>query len=618
MQLVTSYNPALVLLSLLVAVGAAYVSLGVAEGIVECSGRIRTLSIQAGAGIMGIAIWSMHYVGMLALRLPVVVRYNWPLLVLSIAIAIVASAVAFILTAQHDLSRLRLSLGSLALGGGIVSMHYVGMAAMRMKCFISWNPPIVLLSILIAIGVSTVALDSFRRSSRVRGSSRFLAAALLGGAISSMHWVGMAAAHFVSSSQSPDFTHSLSVSVLGAVAIGVISLTILALAFGGTSIRQYIEKQSATLASSEERYRLLFEKCLLGVYRIDPQGTLLDINAAGVALLGYRSRDELIGTDLIGEHLSGSDDRAFADLVTRHREIPPHEMELIAKDGSRTAVLHSATTFDSTEGPGEIQGFFLSIAKLKWTENELRKARLLAEAGNVAKRQFMTKISHELRTPLNGILGMTGILMTTELNVQQREYLSLLQESGESLLASIDEILLYTNESSVNPQSHWEEFVFRDLVAKELKLVTPKAQRQGLSLHCEIAESCSPRYFSDTFRLRHILRCLLSNAVKFTHTGSVTLSASSRPSLINAYPILTFSVSDTGVGIAPARQQQVFEPFTDPEPTAHRVDGMGLGLSSVKAAVLALHGTISLQSEPGNGSTFTVELPLRPILPLGN
>lgn len=618
MPLATSYDGPLICLSLLVAISAAYVALGVAEGIRNSTGRVRMISIFAGGAIMGIAIWAMHYVGMLALQLPVTVRYDWPLVLLSIAVSIIASAVTFVLIAQPQLSRARLCLGALAMGSGIATMHYIGMAAMRMQCLIAWNTDIVVLSVVIAIVVSGVALASFRRTSGLTGYSKLLAASLLGIAISSMHYVGMAAAHFVKSTQIPDFSGTLSVSALGGTGIGAVSLAILALARGGTFIRQYVEKQSRRLAHSERRYQLLFEKCLLGIYRVDFNGIVIDINDAGVKLLGYDRREELIGTNLIGEHLSGADGQAFSDLVTSRLEIPLHEMELVGKDGTKTCVLNSATTVESVDGAkGEVQGFFLSIADLKWTENELRKAQLLAEAGNVAKRQFMTRMSHELRTPLNGILGMTGILMDTKVTEQQREYLALVQQSGETLLASIDEILVYANESSPKPESDWGEFVLRDLIAAQLRMVKFQAERRGVTIHCQIDNNCSDRYFSDIRRLRHVISGLLSNAVKFTKQGQIVFSAHSRSSVVGAYPIVTIAVSDTGVGIPRDQLNSIFEPFfeSDPLQRTRSNSGTGLGLATVKAALSALHGNISVESEVGKGSTFTVELPMRPILP---
>jgi len=617
MHLVTSYDSLLVSLSLVVAVCAAYGALGVAERVRHTSGGRRRFYIYLGAAIMGIAIWSMHYVGMLALRLPLTVRYDWPLVLLSIAVSVIASAIALIFTAQPKFSRARLALGSFAMGGGIAAMHYIGMAAMRMQCLITWNWLIVGLSIVIAITVSGIALAGFRLRSPLTGYSRAAAAALLGIAISSMHYVGMAAAHFVRSPDIPDFSRTVSVSILGGAGIAAVSLALLAVAAGGSFISEYINKQSKRLVTSEERYALLFEKSLLAVYRVDFQGNIIDINHAGVKLLGYRDHSELIGANLISEHLPIADGQKFSDLVRHIAEFPPHELELVARDGTKTWVLHSATIVCSSDlSQGEVQGFFLSIADQKRAESDLRHAQIVAEAGNLAKRQFMTHMSHELRTPLNGILGMTGILLDTDVSAQQRDYLSLVQQSGETLLSSIDEILVFANESSPKPESHWEEFTLRQLVAGEIRTVKPRAERRGVTIDCQIAETCSEKYFSDTRRLCHILSALLSNAIKFTKAGHILVSANSRPSVIGAYPIVVIAVTDTGLGIPQHRQATIFEPLFEAQSAAKRQTyGTGLSLATVKAATAALHGTISVQSEPGHGSTFTVELPMRPIEP---
>ena len=191
--------------------------------------------------------------------------------------------------------------------------------------------------------------------------------------------------------------------------------------------------------------------------------------------------------------------------------------------------MHSATCIATGAGPNaKYKAFSWNIADLKSTEGQLRQAQILAEAGNVAKRQFMTRMSHELRTPLNGILGMSSVLLETRLSDVQREYVSIVQQSGESLLASIDEILNYANESSPKPESHWEEFSLEQLIASEVRAVELRAQRSGITIRTDVKSSCSGRYFSDTLRLHHILCALLSNALKFTRSGSICVSADSR------------------------------------------------------------------------------------------
>jgi signal transduction histidine kinase len=259
-----------------------------------------------------------------------------------------------------------------------------------------------------------------------------------------------------------------------------------------------------------------------------------------------------------------------------------------------------------------VHGFFLSIDDLKRTQNDLLEAHLLAEAGNVAKRQFMTKMSHELRTPLNGLLGMTGLLLDGELSDQQREYLLLVRQTGEELFDALSEILLYADESSPKPDAQWEEFLLQDLIWEEIRAITPRAQRKGLTIDCEMKDLNSQRFFSDSKRLRHILSALLSNALKFTDSGRIEVWASSRPSFVSSYPMVTIAVSDTGIGIPRDLQATIFEPFAEANTTLRtEAKGTGLGLATVKSAVSALHGTVKFESEPGKGSKFIVEIPMR-------
>src|SRR5581483_6807691 len=195
-MLQASYDYRLVALSILVAMGAAYAAFDLSSRVASTKARAKAAWLWGGASAMGIAIWSMHYIGMLAFRLPVPVHYDLLLVILSMLAAILASAVALSFISRPVLQRSQLTLGAVFMGSGIGAMHYIGMAAMKMSCACLWNWWIVALSVVIAVVGCGVASFSLRSGAAVGGGRKLVAAVFLGLAISSMHYTAMAAAQF--------------------------------------------------------------------------------------------------------------------------------------------------------------------------------------------------------------------------------------------------------------------------------------------------------------------------------------------------------------------------------------------------------------------------------------
>jgi two-component system, sensor histidine kinase and response regulator len=232
-MLVGSYDYRLVTLSVVIAILASYAALDLAGRVTAASGAPRVLWLAGGATAMGLGIWSMHYVGMLAFRLPVQVLYDWPTVLLSLVAAILAAAVALAVVSRREMGHLSAAAGSLAMGAGIAGMHYTGMAAMRLAAMCRYDVPLVILSIVLAIVISFVALTlAFRfRQERKHGVwYKGASAVVMGAAIPVMHYVGMAAASFSTSDVVPDLSHAVGVSGLGAVGITAIAMMVLGLA----------------------------------------------------------------------------------------------------------------------------------------------------------------------------------------------------------------------------------------------------------------------------------------------------------------------------------------------------------------------------------------------------
>ncbi len=205
--MVVSYDYRLVALSVFIAMLASYAALDLAGRVTSARGGVRLLWLSGGATAMGIGIWSMHYIGMLAFRLPIPVQYDWPTVLLSLLAAILASAVALFVVSRHKMGLFRALAGSLFMGGGIAAMHYIGMAAMRLPAMCRYSPALLTLSVVLAIVISFVALwltFYFRGETTAWGWRKTLSALVMGAAIPVMHYTGMAAASFTPSLLAPE------------------------------------------------------------------------------------------------------------------------------------------------------------------------------------------------------------------------------------------------------------------------------------------------------------------------------------------------------------------------------------------------------------------------------
>jgi two-component system, sensor histidine kinase and response regulator len=258
-----SYNYLLVAVSVLVALFAAYAALDLAGRVTAARGIVRYAWLGGGAMAMGFGIWSMHYVGMEAFRLPVPVQYDWPTVLLSMVAAIFASAVALFVVSRKTMGLTAAILGSFVMGGGIAAMHYIGMEAMRAPAMCSYSFGLVALSIILAIVISFVALwltFAVRGETTTWSRRKFGSALLMGLAIPVMHYVGMAAVSFMPASlPTSELTHAISTSDIGVSGIALVALVVLGLVFLMSLLDRRFSLQAMELESSQERYRLMAE-----------------------------------------------------------------------------------------------------------------------------------------------------------------------------------------------------------------------------------------------------------------------------------------------------------------------------------------------------------------------
>jgi signal transduction histidine kinase/FixJ family two-component response regulator len=249
-----------------------------------------------------------------------------------------------------------------------------------------------------------------------------------------------------------------------------------------------------------------------------------------------------------------------------------------------------------------------NLSRLQALLEENRAARQSAEAASRAKSAFLANISHEIRTPMNGMLGVTQLLQRSELDDVQRRHVATLARSGELLLALLNDVLDFSKVEAGKLELDEAPLELRGLVDEVCRALAPPPGRQDLELIQNVADDVPEAVLADGMRLRQILLNLLSNALKFTARGSVTLRVARDGAQ------LRFEVIDTGIGIAPDQQSKLFEAFTQvDEHTTRRYGGTGLGLAICKRLVELMNGRLGVQSGPGAGSTFWFSVPLRAV-----
>ena len=399
------------------------------------------------------------------------------------------------------------------------------------------------------------------------------------------------------------------------------------------------------LRRNEEKYRALFENSRDAIFVITANADIVDVNQATLDLFGY-TRDELLKLGMAEIGVTEEQFAGFQDLIGAQGSVRDFEVNLTRKDGVVMECLLTATLRRDDDGaPNSYQGILRDITERKraarmleaYSHNleqmveerttEARRARQDAEAANAAKSIFLASMSHEIRTPMNGIIGMTGLLLGTELTNQQRDFAEVIRASGETLLTIINDILDFSKIESGKMELENQPFNLRECIDSALDLVVTRAAEHHLDLACILEEDVPPAVFGDVTRLRQVLLNLLGNAVKFTESGEVVVTVkvdkaisqqndSERISPVSASTVaLQFTVRDTGIGIPQDRMSRLFESFTQVDAsTTRKYGGTGLGLAISQRLVELMGGSVWVESEgiPGQGSSFHFAIHVEP------
>jgi len=382
-------------------------------------------------------------------------------------------------------------------------------------------------------------------------------------------------------------------------------------------------RRSLRLLETQSAFQnAILEGANYSIISVDPDGTIRTFNSGAEKMLGYRA-DEVVGK-VTPAIIHDADEVAARAVELSHelgREIvtgfkvfvartrlgyhEEREWTYIRKDGSRVPVLLSVTVLTGEDD--QITGFMgiaSDITERKRVATELLLAKEAAEAASKAKSDFLAVMSHEIRTPMNAIIGMTSLLLDTRLEPRQREFVTAVYNSGEALLEIINDILDFSKIESSQLKLEPEDFDLRLVTEGVFELLAPRAEAKRLEFAAIISPEVPFVVHGDDGRLRQILVNLLTNSIKFTEAGRVVLRVicvHRETALVR----LKFEVTDTGIGIPPEKQAQLFHPFSQADSTTRRqYGGTGLGLAISKRLVELMAGEIGLTSTEGAGSTF--------------
>lgn len=376
-----------------------------------------------------------------------------------------------------------------------------------------------------------------------------------------------------------------------------------------TERKEYTER----IQELSKQHELILNTVTEGIFGLDADGITMFMNPAAASMFGYEAKE------FIGKNLHPIIHHTRADGSHLPQEECPIHMTVLAgqirsikedvfwrKDGSSFLVQYQVTPIIEQ---GQIQGAVVVFNDVTG-EREIVRAKETAELAAQAKSEFLSMVSHEIRTPMNGIVGMTELLIGTDLSEEQREYAEIIRDSGDALLNILNDILDFSKLESGKMALAYEPFALRKMLEQVAELFKPRADEKHLEIRYRLNPSIPEFMVGDAIRIRQILVNLVGNALKFTDQGSIEVAVDIIKGRKPEDSVLDFAVQDTGIGIPADKLDQLFQSFSQLHPVINRkYGGTGLGLVISKRLVEIMGGSISVESIEGEGSTFRFAVP---------
>ncbi|MCL1046279.1 response regulator [Shewanella electrodiphila] len=379
------------------------------------------------------------------------------------------------------------------------------------------------------------------------------------------------------------------------------------------------------LLDSEEKLEVAAKSAQMGMWDFYPHENRVVVNRMYNQMLGYDRLDICINADKWSALINGAE--TFANMIhpddkaeilneqltasKGENKVLRQEFRMLRKDGGYDWILSIGQTYQYREDgtPERISGVHINVNAAKELERELAKAISEADSANKAKGDFLANMSHEIRTPMNAIIGMSHLALETDLNRQQRNYIEKTNASAQSLLGIINDILDFSKIEAGKLDIENIDISIDELLNNVSNLIGIKVSEKGLELLFDIDDAIPENLLGDSLRVSQVLINLANNAVKFTEKGNIIISVK-LDKLTTEQAFITFSVTDSGIGMTEEQQSRLFNAFSQADAsTTRKYGGTGLGLAICKNLAELMGGQISLTSEPGVGSTFSFNLP---------
>ncbi|GAB7081351.1 hybrid sensor histidine kinase/response regulator [Megalodesulfovibrio paquesii] len=378
-----------------------------------------------------------------------------------------------------------------------------------------------------------------------------------------------------------------------------------------------LKQSRESLREMMERYRGIFDNAVEGIYQTTPQGRFLSANHAMAEMLGYATPEALINgiTDIGTQLYADPDDRRrVLDTLSREGRVAGLSVRFLRKDGGEFWVeLHAKRMHDHRLGE-VVEGMVQDITG-RLERERAEQERQAAEAASRAKSEFLANMSHEIRTPLNAIMGLTDLVIRSDLSPTQREHLKKIKVASQSLLAVINDILDFSKIEAGRLELERTEFSLYEVMTTLSEMFALRAHEKDIEFAVSIESDVPVALIGDPVRLGQVLINLAGNALKFTDKGevvvTVALEAEGPGSAVGGPPaqdgvLLRFSVHDSGIGIEPERLEHIFDSFTQADSsTTRKYGGTGLGLAICKQLAALMGGALTVRSTPGKGSVFS-------------